>query len=145
LKEFLSHVDTFMEKDPWLKESENIDLIRDYFKSKFTILNMPGLFYFATEKFVNWSAVQPAAIAFLKNCYFNLCVEMTIFRQGKQGWDDIREYWDALGIIQSNIVPADFPAPGIKRSAKATRGKASKKQRNNLEGHARPGYQASEP
>jgi hypothetical protein len=53
--------------------------------------------------------------------YFNLTVEIIIFRQGRQHWEDVKKYWDCLGGVETGVTPEDFPAPRIKHSAKATR------------------------
>ena len=110
----------------WIKESDNIELLRKHYKEKFSVLNMPGLFYFA-ERAVEWPALGANAQRCLHDIYFHLCVELTLHLQLKQPWEEIRAYWDNLGTIETDTNPDDFPPATIRRAAKVTR--ANKRQK----------------
>jgi hypothetical protein len=115
-----------MEKDEWIKESDNIELLRKHYKEKFSVLNMPWLFYFA-KRAVEWPALGANAQRCLHDIYFNLCVELTLHLQLKQPWEKIRAYSDNLGTIETDTNPDDFPPATIRRAANATR--ANKRQK----------------
>ncbi|KAI5777604.1 hypothetical protein EDC01DRAFT_635517 [Geopyxis carbonaria] len=137
LKDFLAHVESYMEEHGWLKEANNVTLIQEFFQKRFQVMNMGGLFHFAGEKYVRWNMLPPLAEVFIHDCYFNLCTEMVLHLQGKLDWEKIIDFWDLLGDSTSAVTPLDFPSPNVKRSAKATRFKATKKNKTTLSAHAR--------